>query len=985
MNFNIPALDVVVRFRSRLVAIALIVVLGACASTVGWQQGPVEVTKSPNDEREYRALLLDNGMKVLLISDASAENAAAAVDVAAGSNSDPAEFGGLAHFLEHMLFLGTVKYPASGEYQQFIASRGGSFNASTSYENTNYYFEIDGDYLEPALDRFSQFFVAPLFSQEYVDRERNAVNSEYQSGMQDDGRRSQAALKQVVNPKHPMAGFNVGSLETLQDHGGTSLRDALLQHYDRYYSANLMTVAIYGKQSLDELEVLARRYFSAVANKNRSKPVSTEPLFEPGKLPMQLNVEPLRDVHSLSYTFPIPDMRLRYRERPVDYLANMLGHEGEGSLLKVLRDKGWANALSAGGGFATDDVNLFSVNIALTQDGMAHVDDITALLFQFIALVGEEGIHQWLYDELATMAELGFRYQEPAGPVGLVTAMAQRMQLFPPQDLITVSYSYDRFNARAVREVLSYLRPDNMMIQLTARGLEVDKTDPWYGARYSARSISAERIAAWRQYPQERALAISPPNPFIPENVAIKPYTGAPAPANVANVEVKPQLLINENGVRLWFKQDNEFLTPRANFYLYALTPLFVDSLHNSLLANFVVNLVNDQLSAFVYPANLAGAGFGIGSRTRGFTLSVGGYSDKQTELLEALLSTLSEADFKQERFNIIQNEMIRSWQNASLQTPYVRLFEEVQALVANPYWTPEERIAEARTITLDEVKAFVPRMLENLRIDALYHGNVVEAEAREMMALVTRYLKPSANAPLPSFGGVVNLPEQTRMVQEMAIPHDDSAIVMYFQADDTSIQTRAILNLLSSMVRAPFFETLRTEQQLGYVVNAGNMPLLKVNGLVLTIESPGADPLLLEERITEFLQSYTEVLAGMTPAQFNGIKASYVNELRQLPQRLDALSARYWSDILLDELSRDSAFMMAEAVAGLTQQQVVDYYREKIADPTSTRVIARSAGNGHRAAFMANRNEPDDAVILQGGNTNYAEFKAGLPQFPYP
>ncbi|MEI7951043.1 MAG: insulinase family protein, partial [Gammaproteobacteria bacterium] len=180
------------------------------------QRGAISVEKSPNDKRDYRALVLDNGMKVLLVSDASADRAAASVNVAAGSNSDPAAFRGLAHFLEHMLFLGTAKYPQSEEYQGFITSHGGSQNAFTAYENTNFYFEIDADYLEPALDRFSQFFIAPTFTAEYVNRERNAVNSEYQSGLQDDGRRSQAVMRAVLNPRHPMAGFSVGSLETLQ-------------------------------------------------------------------------------------------------------------------------------------------------------------------------------------------------------------------------------------------------------------------------------------------------------------------------------------------------------------------------------------------------------------------------------------------------------------------------------------------------------------------------------------------------------------------------------------------------------------------------------------------------------------------------------------------------------------------------------------------------------------------------------------------------
>lgn len=970
--------------RGTLLSVLVFAVLAVFAFNAGVERGPVSVDKSPNDEREYRAFVLENGMKVLLVSDPGAVRAAASVNVAAGSNSDPDEFDGLAHFLEHMLFLGTAKYPQAGEYQEFIDSHGGSHNAYTAYENTNYYFEIDANWLDPALDRFSQFFIAPLFTPEYVDRERNAVDSEYQSGLQDDGRRSQAVMKAVINPRHPMAGFAVGSLDTLRDHGGTTLRDALLAHYDRYYSADLMSVAIFGKESLDQLEAMARNHFSAVEDRNRAKPRTNEPLFLAGSLPLQLNIEPLRDARALSYEFAIPDMRQRYRERPVDYLANVLGHEGEGSLLKVLRDLGWANALSAGGGFSTDDISMFSINLSLTAEGLNHVDDITALLFQFIDLIRREGINDWQYNELATMSALAFQYQEPAGPVGFVSGMSARMQDYELQDLITAAYFYRNFDARLIRSVLDYLRPDNMMITLTARGLPVDRTEPRYGTRYSTQQIGEDRIAAWLAMPRNQSLAVSAPNPFIPQDLALKPLQGAPLSPGAANVAQKPQLLVDENGVRLWFKQDNEFFVPRTNFYVYALTPLMQDSLRNSLLANFVVSLVNDQLSAYAYPANLAGAGFGIGARSRGFTLALGGYSDKQQQLLETLLQTLTKADFSQERFDIIKTEMIRNWQNTELQTPYVRLYGEVQALLVSPYWSTDENLAEVQTITLDEVKAFVPRMLSSLRIDALYHGNALEEDARGMLGIVTRYLQPSAAAPMPGFGSVVDLPERTRIVQEMEIAHDDSAIVIYLQADDDTLPSRARINLLASLLRAPFFDALRTQQQLGYVVNVGTLPILKVSGLALTIESPVADPRVLEQRINEFLAGYADTLAAMPAEQFDGIKAGLVSDLRELPQRLDALSGRYWSDILLEETSADSGLQMASAVEELTQQDVVDYYRSHVADSSATRVVARSAGREHLASFQAGRAESADTIVIEAGHSSYNGFKSAQDQFVY-
>ena len=103
-------------------------------------QVPVQ---SPADDKAYRYIQLDNGLRALLISDPDTEKAAAALDVYVGSASNPADRGGLAHFLEHMLFLGTEKYPDSGEYARFVSEHGGSRNAYTAFEHTNYFFDID--------------------------------------------------------------------------------------------------------------------------------------------------------------------------------------------------------------------------------------------------------------------------------------------------------------------------------------------------------------------------------------------------------------------------------------------------------------------------------------------------------------------------------------------------------------------------------------------------------------------------------------------------------------------------------------------------------------------------------------------------------------------------------------------------------------------------------------------------------------------------
>ena len=241
------------------------VLLASCATGPLIGQQPVQ---SPNDDYQYRLLTLDNQMEVLLISDPGAPKAAASLDILVGSGDNPAGRAGLAHFLEHMLFLGTDKYPDAAEYERFVTEHGGAHNAYTSFENTNYFFDINAADLPVALDRFAQFFIAPRFDAKYVERERNAVEAEYQMGLKSDDRRGLDVLQGVMNQDHPYSQFSVGSLKTLADRPDSEIRDELIQFYNKHYSANVMRLVVLGGQPLDELEALTRPLFSQVPNRN---------------------------------------------------------------------------------------------------------------------------------------------------------------------------------------------------------------------------------------------------------------------------------------------------------------------------------------------------------------------------------------------------------------------------------------------------------------------------------------------------------------------------------------------------------------------------------------------------------------------------------------------------------------------------------------------------------------------------------------------
>lgn len=188
----------------------------------------MNIIKPLIDEREYKYLELPNRLKVLLIHDKNSEMASAALDVKAGSWNEPEAYPGLAHFCEHMLFIGSHKYPDVGYFDDLLAQGGGYSNAYTESTNTNYYLEVTADMLDKSLDAFAHFFIDPLFSEEAVAKERNAVNSEYEIDVNTEDWKVVNLFSLIADPKHPASRFSIGNNDVLAKDG---VVDALKQFY----------------------------------------------------------------------------------------------------------------------------------------------------------------------------------------------------------------------------------------------------------------------------------------------------------------------------------------------------------------------------------------------------------------------------------------------------------------------------------------------------------------------------------------------------------------------------------------------------------------------------------------------------------------------------------------------------------------------------------------------------------------------------------
>ncbi len=903
-------------------ALALIISLLVCVSCtpkavisdLGAQSD--SIVKSANDKRQYQRIRLPNNLDVLLISDPETDKAAAALDLYVGSYQNPQKRQGLAHFLEHMLFLGTKQFPKADAYQTFISEHGGRHNASTGLEHTNYFFDINAEYLADALDRFAPFFTDPLFDANYVERERNAVESEYQLKYKNDGRRQWDVLREIANPNHPLSKFNVGSLETLGDNERSNVRAELIDFYNKYYSANLMTLAVLGKESLDQLEKIVRQRFSSIKDKKVSIQPYEASYVDLSALPMQVNIQPLKDTRELGLLFEIPKLNNYWQSKPAQYLASMIGYEGQGSLLQALKAKGWADSLSAGTVLEDRGAGLFSVDIGLTPEGYESRDQILVELFAWIALIKHKGIESWRQKEYAKMSEIAFRYTEKQDPATYATGIARKMHHHKDGDILRASYVTSQFDREIIEAIASRLTPSNMLMFITSSKARVENNSQYYQTPYLSKTLDSEYIDRIKTGISEFKLSLSPSNPFIPEDLVL------------INTKSYPQPVLYEKkpGLQVWHLQHTDFQTPKAQI-IVLLNSKQSQSLNDLSAAKLYAAYISNQLNEELYPALMAGLDYNISASEQGLSIAISGYSDKQEILLHKLIHAVAKPQWDQDRFELIKQQLIRQKNNAKRDYPFRQVLSFFYTVLEGR-WSPTDQAQAMENIDMEQLKMFSKDFVSVFNARVLVAGN----HDQNSLVSIIKQLEVLNFADTAISTKVAKLGSYD-VSREIKVDHNDAVLVEYIQGDNDSIRERATVGLLSQIISAPFYNEMRTQKQLGYVVSAFAMPINRVPGICLIAQSPVASEQVLKNEFSDFNQNFSQQVAAIDAEALDRHKNALLVNIEKTPDNLYELNARHLQSLELGYENFDFRKKLAEAIRAISVSEIKAAYQRLIID----------------------------------------------------
>uniref|UniRef100_A0A8C2GCJ5 Nardilysin a (N-arginine dibasic convertase) n=1 Tax=Cyprinus carpio TaxID=7962 RepID=A0A8C2GCJ5_CYPCA len=925
-------------------------------------QGDPQIIKSPSDPKQYRYIELSSGLRALLISDLSGldgnaededdedseeeeeeaeaeveeeegdsgegtdeeceeegdsqdsdfeeldednerkkkkgseKQSAAALCIGVGSFSDPSDLPGLAHFLEHMVFMGSEKYPSENGFDAFLKKHGGSDNASTDCERTIFQFDVQRKHFKEALDRWAQFFICPLMIEDAIDREVEAVDSEYQLAKPSDSHRKEMLFGSLAKPNHPMSKFCWGNAQTLKTEPkekNINVYKRLREFWKRYYSAHYMTLAVQSK------------------------------------------VVPVRKVHALTITWALPPQEKHYRVKPLHYIAWLIGHEGTGSILSLLRRKCWALALFGGNSETGFDQNttysIFSISITLTDEGFQNFYEVAHLVFQYLKMLQTLGPQQRIYEEIQKIEANEFHYQEQTDPIEYVEDICENMQLFPKQDFLTGDQLMFEFKPEVISAALNLLTPEkaNLLLLSPEHEGQCPLKEKWFGTQYSVEDIQQHWRELWAgDFDLNPSLHLPAENKFIATDFALKT-------SDCPDTEY-PVRIMNNDRVCLWYKKDNKFKIPKGVVVFVSTLniSLIQKSPKNLVLFDLFVNILVHNLAEPAYEADVAQLEYKLVAGEHGLVIKVKGFNHKLPLLFNLIVDYLADFSAAPDVFSMFAEQLKKTYFNILIKPE--KLGKDVRLLILeHSRWSTIQKYqAVLDGLSVDELMEFVSSFKSELYAEGLVQGNFTSTESMGFLQYVTNKLQfKKLSVEVPVLFRVVELPQKHHLCKVKSLNKGDanSEVTVYFQSGPKNLREHTLMELLVMHMEEPCFDFLRTKETLGYHVYPTCRNTSGVLGFSVTVETQATkfNTELVETKIEEFLVSFGEKMNSLSDEAFKTQVTALVKlkgcEDTHLGEEVD----RNWTEVVTQQYVFDRLSREIDALKLMTKAELVNWYME--------------------------------------------------------
>ncbi|KAL9657242.1 hypothetical protein ABK040_011464 [Willaertia magna] len=737
------------------------------------------IIKSKNDNKQYRFLTLTNGLQALLISDPSSKESACALSVFAGFSKDPVDIPGLFHYLEHMLFFSTKRFPEEGSYKKILSKYGGHCNASTCFDYTTFYFSIvstERKALTEVMDRFSAFFICPLFEEDSMEREVIAVNSEFKRNVQNDIRRRMQLFKSCfINKEHSFSKFSTGSVESIMqtelltyhssseeeedlneiEEGNNNnnnnneeeeiveekkllnisedrkqyVRNTMIEYYNNWYRPDFMKLVIYSPLSLDELEEVTLEQFNNISKHNEIAPTVDSNQIEVFNQNQKICfMVPVKDIRTLQLTFQIPfTLHDYFEEKPDNFISYLIQCDAKDGLVELLRTKlGYIDNLSASTSTKSKSENfsLYKIEVRMTQLGTKHLYEIIEYTFSTIENIKKQLVENLehclqLYEELCLLGKLKFEWKENTSAENYCVDCVKRMHIYPSDKILICSFLNNNrpLNVDIVKKILEYLSFDNVKILVSAREFKRDemKVEPIYGTKYYEEDIPIDIKDKLMRPKIIEEIKLPPLNPFIPRNFNLKLDE---------KERVLPEIIFKSDRHTLYHRglcADSLFLEPYAQIRTrLTFQEKHVEGAKGLAFLYMFVSLVEESIdqSGLFYLGEKAKLFYSIDVKCtkKAIELSANGFSDHLIDYFKLIMQHLvNPKSLDEMTFKRIKQSLIRYYKNRNKEQALRQAKYHIRRIISQPFYEYKDLLnqIEKKDISIFDIKQFIHNFIQ--------------------------------------------------------------------------------------------------------------------------------------------------------------------------------------------------------------------------------------------------------------------------------
>ena len=876
----------------------------------------------------YEKFKLKNGLSVYVIHDPDARESAVSLSVGVGSWDNPTKWPGMAHFLEHMLFMGSGKYPDEKEYMQYIADYSGTTNAYTASDKTVYMFKIAHEGLTGAIKRFSRFFIDPLFNVSGLKGELRNVDQEFKMALESDAHRVYYVFCETQDPQHPHSTFSCGNSKTLSK----IPREDMLQWYKEYYGADKMHLVVYTPMSRDALKSLIEEEFSPILHSTKKSKTITAPFFSVQKqLGKMLYIESLKDEHNLSIEIPVVHNAFeKGSEWYYHFLSNLIYSKEPGSLYDKLDQKGWIFSLSSAINRHSKRYNTYTIDVALTNEGRKHVEEMPQLCKNYITYLAESDALKPLYEQFIQLEKTNFEYQNRRNAFSLVEQCSSALLYYPLEGYPSNMYHFPEYNQDAFSTIAKEIAESNALHIYTA-----PKNTSEYTTNLVEKYLKVPYGIFKQKCESKECFSFSIPN--------TNPY--APKSFNLVDKTNHPTTFIKDDSTDLVYVKESVFKTPHIYCSLEINSPF---------CTNDPINMVNIDIFGHILfeikkkktisRAAEAGLYFSTNLNRNGIQLRITGFDAHYKAFLSDLIGGIKNTQFSEKEFSKAKEDLLQTYKASTKSAPFRCAYSAVATYLENRP-SVEDRIKTLDKLSYTDFISASQHILEDVYIKGLLVGNAPQSDLEELHQFLNQNLVINKHPPKTHASSLPRLISSPKKMDVKSSFSPDVAVLV-LQSPDRSIKNIASHKIFSEIMREAFFDSLRTKQQTGYVAASIMGPHMEILSQYFLVQSTthSADDLL--NRFKIFIEEFRKNLTvNIPPERFNITKNALVSTGKKYTSLSEFGEKTFFRYVYLNDLKFGMKYQ--EALKGLQYEEFVTYVDSLLSSKNKHQLSYLQRGTG--------------------------------------